>query len=49
MGLEPPWSVSYILWPLAGLIALLLIIGTLRHRPQGAGSPLVEDRPVHLR
>jgi cation:H+ antiporter len=49
--MEPTFAaiVTYILWPLAGLIALLLIIGALRHRPQGTGSPLVEERPVHLR
>jgi hypothetical protein len=42
---------TYILWPLAGLIAIPLIIGALRRRaaPQSANSPLVEECPVHLR
>ena len=49
---EPTFAAiaTYILWPLAGLIALLLIIGALRRRaPQSANSPLVEECPVHLR
>jgi cation:H+ antiporter len=40
---------TYILWPLAGLIALLLIIGALRQRAQGTSSPPVEKRQIHLR
>ena len=49
--MEPTFAAiaTDILWPLAGLIALLLIIGALRQRAQGAGSPPVEKRQIHLR
>jgi len=50
-AMEPTFTAiaTYILWPLAGLIALLLFIGALYERAQGASSPPVEKRQIHLR
>jgi len=50
-AIDCPGTISHTLRCHPGyyLVTLLLIIGALRRRPQGARSPLVEERLVHLR